>query len=434
MSDTKFGSWSVAESPVSIEYSLVVIEEIRHEVAEGFQRLSRGGIEVGGVLYGTLDGHTVRVLAMRPVACEHARGPAFLLSDRDRVLLNEQLVREKEEPSLEGLISVGWFLSHTRSEIALTESDLEIYSIFFPAPWQVTLVIRPGRGGSMRAGFFVREADGTVKTEPSYLEFNFPDRLAGVLDRAPERPPRDRPVRKIPSFYRADAESGAATGPAVASGTAAGAAPQRREAAPFALTGATYGGPQLLPPGPARRKWPWLVAWVAVILVLAGVAWRLWMPVAPEPITLAVVERDGQLQVQWNHSAKLVKEAARGSLEISDGGESKTMALSREMLASGNFTYVRKTGDVEVRMTVETPEGARWQEASRYLGRPPAAVVASDPATGTAPTGTDTQLPAADEEVTRLRQENARQAARIQQLQRTLRILQSRGIDVGKEH
>ena len=127
MSDTKFGSWSVAESPISIEYSLVVIEEIRHEVAEGFQRLSRGGIEVGGVLYGTRDGRTVRVLAMRPVACEHARGPAFLLSDRDRVALNEQLVRDKDEPNLEGLISVGWFLSHTRSEIALTESDLEVY-------------------------------------------------------------------------------------------------------------------------------------------------------------------------------------------------------------------------------------------------------------------------------------------------------------------
>jgi proteasome lid subunit RPN8/RPN11 len=432
MSDTKFGSWSVAESPISIEYSLVVIEEIRHEVAEGFQRLSRGGIEVGGILYGTRDGRTVRVLAMRPIACEHARGPAFLLSDKDRVALNEQLVRDKDEPNLEGLISVGWFLSHTRSEIVLTDSDLEIYSIFFPAPWQVTLVIRPGRGGSMRAGFFVREADGTVKAEPSYLEFNFPDRLAGVLDRAPERPPRERPGRKIPSFYRADAETGA--GPATASGTTGAAAPQRREPAPFALTGPTYGGPQLLLPSPPRRKWPWLVAWVALMLILAGVGWRWWMQsVAPEPITLAVVEHDGQLQVQWSHSAKLVREAVRGSLEISDGGESKTMALSREMLASGNFTYVRKTGDVEVRMTVETPDGARWQEASRYLGRPPAAAVASDPSTGTTPAGTDTQPPAASDEVTRLRQENARQAAQIQRLERTLRILQSRGIDEGKE-
>src|ERR1700691_3708753 len=226
MSDTKFGSWSVAESPVSIEYSLVVIEEIRHEVAEGFQRLSRGGIEVGGILYGTREGRTVRVLAMRPIACEHARGPAFLLSDKDRVALNEQLVRDKDEPNLDGLISVGWFLSHTRSEIALTESDLEIYSIFFPAPWQVSLVIRPGRGGSMRAGFFVREADGTVRAERSYLEFNFPDRLAGGLDRSQDRGLRERPGRKVPSFYRADAGAPAIGGPAIGGPASATAEPE----------------------------------------------------------------------------------------------------------------------------------------------------------------------------------------------------------------
>src|SRR5580658_2327758 len=124
MSDTKFGSWSVAESPISIEYSLVVIEEVRHEVAEGFQRLSRGGIEVGGVLYGVREGRTIRALAMRPMACEHARGPTFLLSDRDRQALHAQLLRDAEDPQLEGLISLGWFLSHTRTDVELTEADL----------------------------------------------------------------------------------------------------------------------------------------------------------------------------------------------------------------------------------------------------------------------------------------------------------------------
>src|ERR1700722_18609762 len=108
MSDSKFSSWTVAESPITIEYSLIVIEEIRHAVAEGFQRLSRGGIEVGGILYGAREGRTVKVLAMRSIACEHARGPAFLLSDKDRVVLNEQLASDAQDAHLEGLISVGW--------------------------------------------------------------------------------------------------------------------------------------------------------------------------------------------------------------------------------------------------------------------------------------------------------------------------------------
>src|SRR5579859_3108191 len=151
MSEVKSTSWTAPESPISIDYSLVVIEEIRRQVAEGFQKLSRGGIEVGGILYGSRDGRTVKIQAIRPIACEHARGPGFLLSDKDKTELIAQLAAE--DPRLEGMIAVGWYLSHTRSEISLGDSDLEIYGMYFPAPWQVTMVIRPGRAGSMRAGF-----------------------------------------------------------------------------------------------------------------------------------------------------------------------------------------------------------------------------------------------------------------------------------------
>src|SRR6185503_9042949 len=79
MSDPTFGTCSVAASPVTIEYSVVVVEEIRREVAEGFQKLSRGGIEVGGLLYGVREGQTVRMMAIRPMSCEHASGPTFRL-------------------------------------------------------------------------------------------------------------------------------------------------------------------------------------------------------------------------------------------------------------------------------------------------------------------------------------------------------------------
>src|SRR5262249_1147260 len=125
MSDARFGSWSAAESPVSIEYSLVVIEEIRHEVSEGFPKLSRAGVEAGGALYRTREGRTVRILAIRRISCEHARGPAFQLSDSDRDALKNQLEQASEDPRLADLICLGWFVSHTRSEILLGEADLE---------------------------------------------------------------------------------------------------------------------------------------------------------------------------------------------------------------------------------------------------------------------------------------------------------------------
>ena len=40
MSDAKFGTWTVPESPVDVEYSLVVIEEIRQVVADLIEQLS----------------------------------------------------------------------------------------------------------------------------------------------------------------------------------------------------------------------------------------------------------------------------------------------------------------------------------------------------------------------------------------------------------
>jgi proteasome lid subunit RPN8/RPN11 len=414
VSDARFGSWIVAESPITIEYSLVVIEEIRHEVAEGFQRLSRGGIEVGGVLYGTFEEGTVRVVAMRPIACEHARGPGFVLSDKDRMALNEQLLNDRDDPQLEGLISVGWFLSHTRSEISLNESDLEIYGIFFPAPWQIGMVVRPGRAGSMRAGFFVREADGTINSESSYLEFSFPDRLAGVLERTPERVPRERPERRVPSFYRESAAP----------------APLETRAQQLPALFQPSEGPTLVEPPPARRKWPWLAAWVAVVIIAAVIGLRYWMFTSVvEPLSLAITERDGQLQVEWNRMAKPVAQAARGTLEITDGADSKIVRMTPQQLASGHFTYARKSGDIEVRMTVEDAGGGKVQEASRFLGRAPLA------AAGGTQELTDLQR-RRDElqaEVARLRRENDNQTAKIQQLERTLRVLQARlGIDSGK--
>jgi hypothetical protein len=397
MTDPRFGSWSVAESPVTIEYSLVVIEEIRHEVAEGLQKLSRGGMEVGGILYGAREGRTIRIMAMRPIACEHARGPGFLLSDADRKILEGQLEHELEDPRLAEMTCLGWFLSHTRSEIMLSDSDMEIYEKHFSAPWQVTLVIRPGGGRSMRAGFFIREHDGSVRSDTSYLEFNFPDRLAGVLD----RPPR---AERRPSTYVREGNQAAV----------------RRDYAPPSAAPA-MAGPQLLPPQAPRSKWPWLVLWGAVVLTIVILALRYFalMP-RVEPLALTLVERGGQLQIAWNHAARPVVSAVRGSLAITDGKASRTFPLTPQDLERASYTYQPASDDVEVRMSVENANGDKVEETTTFLG---AAPVKSDPGEASKAAEADTAKQA---EIDRLQRVNADQAARIQELERNLKILQSR--------
>ena len=414
MNDITFGTWSIAASPLTIEYSLVVVEEIRHEVAEGFQKLSRGGIEVGGLLYGVREGHLVRILAIRPAACEHSSGPSFRLSERDRAALLEQMRQDRQDPRLEGLICVGWYVSHTRTEITLTESDQEIFSIYFPETWQVTLVVRPSRGGNMRAGFFVRETDGSVKPSHSPLEFSFPDRLAAVFDprgplnarKAPERRPAPRAM-DLPAAAAQDVPRSTQI-----SSTATSLFEEEPEPRPE--PGATSTNP------PRKRsvmKWFGLAAALIVVAALGAGGARYWSTTsANATIGLSLLERDGQLDIEW----KPVSKALHGQLEITDGPQTRTISLAPPELALGKFSYKRETGDVQVRMSVEGPEGSKLQEGSRFLGPPPAKADNEELKT------LQQRRDELEAEVTRLKQSNDQQAQRIQQLERTLKILQTR--------
>jgi len=436
MSDVTFGTWSVPASPIIVEYSVVVVEEIRHEVAEGFQKLSRGGIEVGGLLYGVHEGQTVRITAIRPATCEHAAGPAFRLSERDRAALREQLRQDREDPRLKGLECVGWYISHTRSEITLTESDQEIFTTYFGQPWQVTLVVRPSRGGNMRAGFFVRHEDGTLDAAQSHLEFNFPDRMAGMPEhrvpfaerRTPEPRASYRAVEQtIPAPPEAPRVTPAASSRPVSSiptstmsspgMTSLFGEPARPEE-PSELAGQIGTNK---PKAGGRKKWIGLAAVLIIIgaMVAAGARY-LSLPPSNETMALSVLEREGQLNIEWNRFAQPIAKATRGTLEIADGTQSRTIPLSPADLAQGKFAYKRATGDIQVRMSVEGSDGVKLQEASRFLGPPPAKKNDDELKE------LEKRRDELDAEVNRLKQSNDQQAQRIQQLERTLKILQTR--------
>jgi proteasome lid subunit RPN8/RPN11 len=429
MSDATFGNWSVAASKVTVEYSLVVLEEIRHEVAEGFQKLSRGGIEIGGLLYGVHEGQTVRILAIRPTACEHSSGPAFRLSERDRAALREQIRQDQEDPRLEGLVCAGWYVSHTRTEIMLSESDQEIFSTYFPQPWQVTLVVRPSRGGNMRAGFFVREPDGTVNASQSYLEFNFPDRLAAVFDHRGEHR-GSFAERKAPEYRDHRVEQRRSEQGNVQRVTEPPVAPEIPTPPPHpAQTASTITSlfgeppPSNLAKKSSSKKWLWLVAALIVIAALAVAGARylsFGKAEANEPIALSVLERDGQLDIEWNRAAAPVSNAVRGTLEITDGPQTRTVPLTRAELEMGKFSYKRQTGDIQVRMSVESADGNKLQEASRFLGPPPSQENTEELK------ALEQRRDELEAEVARLKQSNDQQAQRIQQLERTLKILQTR--------
>src|SRR5580698_405325 len=167
----KFVSWSAPGISVRIEYSSAVLEQIRQTAVEGYHCVPHGGVETGGILFGTHQKSAVRIKAWRPIACEYAKGPSFLLSETDEAALTETLKSYRGDAELARLEPVGWYRAHTRSEILLLDADLAFFNRFFPQPWQVGLIIRPASMAPARAGFFFREADGGIRAQNSYREF-----------------------------------------------------------------------------------------------------------------------------------------------------------------------------------------------------------------------------------------------------------------------
>jgi proteasome lid subunit RPN8/RPN11 len=376
----KFAVWQAPRCAWTVEYPPALMEQVRRQVLEAFFAVPRGGAEAGGVLYGSRDGQRVRITAFRALECEHRSGPAFTLSPADHARLAE-LVASPGDLT----VAVGWYHSHTRSEIFLSPEDLALHDRYFPEPWQLALVLRPGAMVT-RAGFFVRDADGILKTDASPLEFVVKPlavgeetaalRAAGGAGEGENLHPPSLPT-SIPPLSPSPAARRAASPPL----------PAAREAAS---------------PHRIRRIALWLLA-----LTLTAVALFMRPSPPPAPVALAATAREGRLEIRWNAEAPAVREAVAAKLEITDGRARPSTTLTQAQLRSGGYPYVRESERVDVRLVLERRGGRRTQEAVTFLGPP----VRSPEAL--------------EKELHRARTELLNQAMKIQALERTLNELKS---------
>lgn len=296
------------------------MEEIRAAAVDGVCSFAGGGVEVGGVLFGSVEDGTVRIRAVRRIECSHTRGPSFTLENAGEPAIREALAAEDG-------IAVGWYHSHTRSDLTLSAHDAELHERFFPEPWQVALLVRPEPFGTAEAAFFTRQADGSLAHSP-----------AGTFTL---RPPSGRPPRRL------------------------------RNGETAAIAEREPGVTPVAPGRPAERRrisWKWLAV-AAAIVSIAIAAWVLAAVLrapATRPLALQVSDDSGQLYIRWDSDATTVRRAVRAVLEIDDGGTLVSLPLTPERLRSGSLTYARRTDDIQVRMKVEGPVPAR--ESVRIVG------------------------------------------------------------------
>ncbi len=364
---SEFRSWGVEGHAIEIEYAVAALEEVCAHAVDGLFRFRHGGMEVGGVLFGTADGDRIRVLTYRPLECEHAFGPRFVLSERDRAALKELLYAPRRERDLRGLEPVGWYHSHTRSGVELSPRDLEIYDSYFPQRWQVALVVRPDHYGPARAGFFFRERTGAVQADCSYEEFTSEARrhgLApdpGVEAQAPATPAAPAPPERQPRRTPAPPE------PVPVPVVAPAAVPEREaeaEAQPLEV-------PSFARAQPWRaKKWAWALLALALVSAAAFGAVQYYIQSAPQPsLALWVADVGGQLLIEWDRGARPIREAASATLEIQDGSQRVTRTLDREMLREGSIDYQRLADVVDVRLRIKA-RGRDVEQWIEFIGQP----------------------------------------------------------------
>ncbi len=409
--DSTILTWSVPECPFSIETSARVLDDIRLTVMDAFFSLPRGGAEIGGILLGTFHNGRLVITDYAGLDCEHAYGPSFTLSPPDEERLTRLLAAHRNDPG--GARPVGWYHSHTRSEIFLSDADLKIHQTYFPESWQVALVMKPHTLQPARIGYFFRQADGSVHAAASYRE----DLLEALPVRqmptgAPAAPaPNDSASRRLRQYPGSVVEPAAeivAVPLPVATPESVHPSPTVIEAtAPVAVP-----VPEPVPPAPPapafRIENPgsgrnWMVAGIGFVAVLGicGAAFRIrqmWMPramvavqsmvsatrpapvAAPSPVVvppppalkLSTLDREGQLQISWDRTSPVVQHASDAVLEINEGGPSLTaIQLDAAHLQAGIFTYARTAEKVDVRLIVHQEKGPDLREVTSFLGKLP---------------------------------------------------------------
>ncbi|MEE9599418.1 MAG: Mov34/MPN/PAD-1 family protein [Anaerolineales bacterium] len=117
--------------------------------------------EVGGWLIGNrredqITGQEYIVIERCLPALYARRGSAYLTFTQDSQVAMFEIMEEKF-PDKE---LVGWYHTHPKMSVFLSNYDLFLHNHFFPHPWQVALVIEPHTN---LAGFFIRDRDGNLE-------------------------------------------------------------------------------------------------------------------------------------------------------------------------------------------------------------------------------------------------------------------------------
>jgi hypothetical protein len=368
--------WPCAPLGGEIECAPAVLNAACTAAMTGLRKLAKGGLEVGGLLFGERTSGLIRILASRPIECEHRFGPSFVLSDRDRALLQNALAGFRSDSELAPLELLGCYFSHSRHGAALTERDVELWDQYFAKPDQIALLLIPSLSGVVRGTLLARDAQGTLI--PCHA---FEHSELGNPRREIQHPPmriESPPISRLTAAVELEPPSANAT---ITQPQKPRKSETMQPAGPVSITGRAGVRPRT-----SQVRISLLAGFLIMLLCWPNRA----IPVTQMPLTFT--DSNGDLVIRWDTARPIARTAFLGMMEIRDGLQQPVhLSIGPELLRRGWITYQRRSDLVRISFTLAghgvTVSDNAIYFAPQHKTAAPAAVEAKVPETKASETG-----------------------------------------------
>jgi len=349
---TALPRWGIPERSLAIEFQPEAMEGLLVEAMSGLGLLSRGrGVETGGILLGSVrregELRCIRLLDFRPLPCEHARGPAYLLSDAELAELRRMAAAWSPRPGRQPYL-VGFWRSHTRGPLALRAEDVAVLGQLKGGGCELALLVEPRGAGPAVAALFLPEG-GSFQSGP---------------------PAATYPIGPVRRTAR-DAQ-------ATTAGPPEAKEPQATAAVETAAAISDFRFSMFSPPDgdspPSVRPKSRSIAIMLVALAVAGAGaialsqgylrlpdWQIppWQtPRNPYSLGLRVGSHGDNLHLSWDPACPAIELAQKGILIIADGDWLRVIELDSAQLRHGTAVYRPIGGRVSFRVELRWSRNA----------------------------------------------------------------------------
>ena len=170
------------------------LEEVRRHAVDKFLSIPRGGLEVGGLLLGRVAENVIEIYGTEEFSLEYSSGPSYRLSPGDEQALTNRLQQTSDV--------IGWWHSHTRSEVDFSDEDLRVHRAFFSDPHAVALIIKPFKFDPAQVAVYIPGSSDDPQAPCARFTLDSPDARPREHDRPRSPEPKALAPVVIPMVRR----------------------------------------------------------------------------------------------------------------------------------------------------------------------------------------------------------------------------------------